>query len=390
MKVVILGSSYPLRGGLAAYNERIAREYIAEGHEVIIYTFSLQYPDFLFPGQTQYSDQPAPADLDIRVKVNSINPFNWFKVGREIKALNADLMIVKFWLPFMAPCLGTISRIVKSNGKTKIISIIDNIIPHEKRIGDFWLAKYFVGSVHGFVVMSKSVLNDLDLFDKTKPKAFSPHPLYDNFGERVRKAEAIKKLGLEINGHYILFFGFIRDYKGLDLLLEAFSDERFKNSYLELIVAGEFYSDPKPYHDLIKKYGLKKKVILRTDFIPDDMVRYYFCAADLVVQPYKHATQSGVTQICYHFNRPMLVTNVGGLPEIVPHDVVGYVAEPNVDSIVFYMDKFFKEHKEYTFVDNIKKEKAKYTWAQMLESVRKVARIPKKRGRKPKEKSLNG
>ncbi|HEY0262385.1 MAG TPA: glycosyltransferase [Chitinophagales bacterium] len=386
MKVVILGSAYPLRGGLSAYNERIAREYQSQGHEVIIYTFSLQYPDFLFPGQTQYSDQAPPTDLDIRVKVNSVNPFNWIKIGREIKALNADLMLVKFWLPFMAPCLGTISRIVKSNRKTKIVSIIDNIIPHEKRLGDFWLAKYFVGSVHGFIAMSKSVLDDLNLFDKNKPKVFSPHPLYDNFGERVPKAEAIKKIGLQINGQYILFFGFIRDYKGLDILLEALADKRFSDSYLELIVAGEFYSDPKPYIDLIKKLGIEKRVILRTDFISDDMVRYYFCAADLVAQPYKHATQSGVTQICYHFNRPMLVTNVGGLPEIVPHDKVGYVAEPNADSIAFYLDKFFKEHKEYTFADNIKIEKQKYAWSLMLEAIQKVAQIPKKRGRKLKEK----
>lgn len=390
MKVVILGSAYPLRGGLAAYNERIAREYIAQGHEVIIYTFSLQYPDFLFPGQTQYSNQPAPEKLEIRVKVNSINPFNWIIVGREIKALNADLMIVKFWLPFMAPCLGTISRIVKSNKKTKIVSIIDNIIPHEKRLGDFWLAKYFVGSVHGFVVMSKSVLKDLDLFDKKKPKVFSPHPLYDNFGEIIRKADAIKKLGLEINEHYVLFFGFIRDYKGLDLLLEAFADKRFAVPHLKLIIAGEFYSDPKPYLDLIQKLKLKDRVILRTDFIPDDMVRYYFCAADVVAQPYKHATQSGVTQICYHFNRPMLVTNVGGLPEIVPHNKVGYIAEPNVDSIAFYLHKFFTEHKEYAFRDNIKKEKEKYLWSKMLEAVKKVAKMPQKRGRKPKEKTLNG
>jgi D-inositol-3-phosphate glycosyltransferase len=190
MKVVILGSAHPLRGGLAAYNERLAREFIRQGHSVVIYTFSLQYPDFLFPGTTQYSDQPAPDDLYIHVRINSINPFNWLSVGREIKKLHADLLIIKFWLPFMAPCLGTIARIVKGNKKTKVVSVIDNIIPHEKRIGDFALSKYFVGGVDGFIAQSRSVLEDLNKFDSSKPKIFSPHPLYDNFGPIVSKSEA--------------------------------------------------------------------------------------------------------------------------------------------------------------------------------------------------------
>ena len=375
MKVVILGSAHPLRGGLATYNERLAREYIRQGHSVIIYTFSLQYPDFLFPGTTQYSDQPAPDDLYIHVRVNSINPFNWWSVGREIKKLKADLLIIKYWLPFMAPCLGTIARIVRGNKKTKVVSVIDNIIPHEKRIGDFALSRYFVNSVDGFIAQSRSVLEDLNLFDKNKPKLFSPHPLYDNFGPIVNKAEAIEKLGLQMNGLYILFFGFIRDYKGLDLILEAMADPRVHDSSIELIVAGEFYNDPKPYLDLIDRLGIRDRVVLRTDFIPDDMVRYYFCAADIVVQPYKHATQSGVTQICYHFNRPMLVTNVGGLPEIVPHDRVGYVCEPDPSSIADYLHRFYTEHKEYVFSENIKQEKTKYTWAAMLDNIRKVAGI---------------
>ena len=372
MKVVILGSAHPLRGGLAAYNERLAREYISQGHSVLIYTFSLQYPGFLFPGTTQYSDQPIPDDLFIHVKVNSVNPFNWLSVGKEIKALNADLLIIKYWLPFMAPCLGTIARIVKDNKKTKVVSVIDNIIPHEKRMGDRALSNYFVNSVDGFIAQSRSVLDDLNTFDSSKPKIFSPHPLYDNFGPAVSKAEAIQKLGLQMNGLYILFFGFIRDYKGLDILLDAMTDPRIKESYIELIVAGEFYNDPKPYLDQIERLGLKDKVILRTDFIPDDMVKYYFCAADIVVQPYKHATQSGVTQICYHFNRPMLVSNVGGLPEIVPHDYVGYVCNPDAPSIAEYLSKFYTEHKEFKFSENIKIEKAKYTWAAMVDNIKKV------------------
>ncbi len=373
MKIVILGTAHPLRGGLSAYNERIAYEFQSQGHEVIIYTFSLQYPDFLFPGTTQFSDQPAPKDLTIKVAVNSINPFNWLSVGREIKALNADLLIVKFWLPFMAPCLGTICKLVRSNKKTKVISIIDNIIPHEKRIGDFQFAKYFVNNVDGFIAQSKSVLADLNLFDATKPKQFSPHPLYDNFGAAISKEEAKSKLGLDSSKHYLLFFGFIRDYKGLDILLKAIADKRFKDHNINVVVAGEFYNNAEQYHQLIEELQIADLVTLRTDFIPDDVVRYYFCASDIVVQPYKHATQSGVTQICYHFNRPMIVTNVGGLPEIVPNDVVGFVVEPESTPLADAVLKFYAEQKEEIFATNINIEKEKYSWNAMLKSIYEVA-----------------
>lgn len=369
MKVIILGSAHPLRGGLASYNERLAREFVRQGHSVQIYTFSLQYPSFLFPGTSQYSDQPAPDDLYIHVKVNSVNPLNWLQVGREIAKLKADLMIVKFWLPFMGPCLGTISRIVKGNKKTKVISIIDNIIPHEKRFGDFQLAQYFANSVDGFIAMSDSVLHDLEKFDSKKPKVFSPHPLFDNFGEAVKKPEAYEKLGLEINTEYILFFGFIRDYKGLDLLLKAMADERVRKLNLKLIVAGEFYTQAKPYWDLITELNIADKLMMRTDFIPDNEVRYFFCAADMVVQPYKHATQSGVTQICYHFDRPMLVTNVGGLPEIVPNGKVGYVVEPEPKAIADALVDFYTNHREFAMRDNIKSEKKKYAWSEMLSRI---------------------
>jgi glycosyltransferase involved in cell wall biosynthesis len=372
MKVIILGSAHPLRGGLASYNERLAREFIRQGHSVQIYTFSLQYPEFLFPGTSQYSDAPAPDDLYIHVKVNSVNPLNWYKIGKEIAKLNADLLIVKFWLPFMGPCLGTIARLVKNNGKTKVISILDNIIPHEKRIGDFALAKYFVNSVDGFIGMSDSVLQDLNKFNTSKPRQFSPHPLFDNFGEAINKVEAYEKLGLAVNEEYILFFGFIRDYKGLDLLLQAMADERVRNLNVKLIVAGEFYTDSKPYAEMIDQLGIRDKLILKTDFIPDNEVRNYFCAADMVVQPYKHATQSGVTQICYHFDRPMLVTNVGGLPEIVPHGKVGYVVEPNPKAIADALVDFYGNHQEFKMRDNIKLEKKKYAWSEMLNKIFEV------------------
>jgi glycosyltransferase involved in cell wall biosynthesis len=372
MKILIVGPAWPYRGGIADFDERIAREYIKKGDEVEIFTFTLQYPSFLFPGKTQYSPDPRPEDLDIKRKVNSINPFNWIKVGRELKKKNADLLIIKFWLPLMAPCFGTIARIVKGNGKTKVVSILDNIIPHEHRPGDKILSKYFVSSIDAFIAMSKSVYDDLKSLNDKKPCLLSPHPIYDNFGTAVSREEAIGSLGLDPSAKYMLFFGLIRDYKGLDILLKAIADERIKNSDIKLIVAGEFYKNSEKYFEMEKELGLEGKIIWRTDFIADEQVKNYFCASDIIVQPYKTATQSGVTQIAYHFEKPMLVTNVGGLPEIVPNGKVGYSMEPEAKVIADAINDFYSNGRYAEFVENIKEEKKKYSWDRMLENVDKA------------------
>lgn len=370
--IVIIGSAYPLRGGLSAYNERLAKEYKDNGDNVVLYTFSLQYPNFLFPGKSQYSSDPPPQDLNIIVKINSINPLNWLKVGREIKKLKPDIVIIKFWIPFMAPCLGTIARIIKKNKHTKVISIIDNIIPHEKRIGDHALAKYWVKSVDGFIAMSRSVLDELELFDSKKPKLYCPHPLYDNFGEPIEKKQARDLLGLNPDGKYILFFGFIRDYKGLDLILEAMAEDRIKKSGIKLLVAGEFYTESKPYFDIIEKHSLQDSVIMSNDFIPDGEVAKYFGACDLVVQPYKNATQSGVTQIAYHFNKPIITTDVGGLAEMVPNGKVGYVVQPVIGEIAEAISTFYLEKNENKFVQEVIQEKQKYGWDKLMIAIDKT------------------
>lgn len=371
-KIIIIGSAYPFRGGLAAYNERLAREYIKNGDDVVIYTFTLQYPSFLFPGKSQYSESPAPTDIKIIRIVNSINPLNWIKVGNRIKKQKPDLVIIKFWIPFMAPCFGTIARRIKKNYFTKIISIVDNIIPHEKRVGDRILASYFVQAVHGFVAMSKSVMEDIKLFNKTKPVLFCPHPLYDHFGEIIPKEKAICNLKLDTNYKYILFFGFIRDYKGLDLLLKSFAKLSIKNKSIKLIVAGEFYTDSKPYFDLIKINQLDEFVIMHNNFIPDEKVADYFCASDIVVQPYKNATQSGVTQIAYHFNKPMIVTDVGGLAEIIPDGKVGYVVKPDSEKLAEVIFKFFDLNKEKEFMEAASVEKEKYSWTNLIKTIEKI------------------
>lgn len=370
-KVILIGSAYPLRGGLATFNERLIREYLKRGVDASIYTFSLQYPGFLFPGKTQYSADPAPKDIPIRIRINSINPLNWLSVGNEIRKIKPDLVIVKFWMPFMAPCFGTICRIIKKNKHTRIISVIDNIIPHEKHHGDRILAQYWINSADGFIAMSRSVLDDLKTFfkNKNKPTLFCAHPLYDNFGDPVSKEVAKQRLNMDNDFHYILFFGFIREYKGLDLLLKAFADERLRKYPLKLVVAGEFYCDPKPYYELIDLYGLKDRVIMSNDFIPDSEVVNYFCSADLVVQPYKNATQSGVTQIAYHFNKPMIITDVGGLGEFVPDGKAGYVVNPDPLKIADAIIRFYEEKKEEEFSKFASVEKEKYSWGKMIEAI---------------------
>ena len=373
-KVVIIGPAYPLRGGLATYNERLARAFLDEGHNTSISTFSLQYPEFLFPGKSQYSEEPAPKDLDINVCINSVNPFNWLKTGLELKKMMPDLIVVRYWLPFMGPCLGTILRIVKGNNHTKIICIADNIIPHEKRPGDNIFTQYFIKPIDAFITMSEKVLSDLDLFStKNKKRQFIPHPLYDNFGEIVSKKGALEKLRLDQEYTYILFFGFIRKYKGLDLLIEAM--KFVSNPKIKLIVAGEFYEDSLSYLKLIEDFKLADKIILKTNFITDSEVKYYFSASDLVVQPYKSATQSGVTPLAYHFETPMIVTNVGGLTGMVPNGKVGLIAEPNPISIAEKINEFFQNQYAEEFKKNLKVEKQKYSWSSMTKAILELAEL---------------
>jgi len=370
-KIIIIGPAHPLRGGLASYDERLAKEFTLLGYDTTIYTFSLQYPDFLFPGTTQYSSEPAPPGIKIKICINSINPVNWIKIGNELKKLKPDIIVVRYWLPFMGPCLGTILRRVKKNNNTKVVCIADNILPHEKRPGDMMFTKYFLKPVDAFITMSEKVLTDLKRFVENKPAQFVPHPLYDNFGEKISKEEARKKLGININDKIILFFGFIRKYKGLDILFKAVHILKTRKTQigdLKFLIAGEFYEDRTSYIDLINELGIKDDLILRTDFIPDSEVKYYVCAADCVVQPYRNATQSGVTPLAYHFEKPMIVTNVGSLPALVPDKKAGLVAEPNPENIAEKILNYFQLGEDY-FLPHLREEKKKYSWSNMVKAI---------------------
>jgi len=361
--LVIIGPAWPLRGGLAAFDEQLARTFSSRDISTRIETFSLQYPSLLFPGKTQYTDQPAPTDVTIHAGIHSMNPLNWLIMGWKLKKEKPSLIIVRYWIPFLAPCLGTICRIARLNKHTKVICIVDNMIPHEKRFADKLLSSFFVKSVDGFITMSEKVAKDVRSFS-TKPIQLSPHPIFNHFGNSINKEEARIKLGLDIQEKVILFFGFIRQYKGLDLLLNAMASEAIKEAKIKLMVVGEFYEDAQPYYDMIASLGISDRVILHNEFVADAEVKNYVCAADFIIQPYRNATQSGVTPLAYHFEKPMLVTNVGALPDTVPDGKVGVVVEPNATAIAEGILKLYSIGVAH-FIPFVQAEKEKYSWESM-------------------------
>ena len=371
--VVIIGPGYPLRGGLATFDQRLAREFIGEGYECVIYSFSFQYPGFLFPGTTQYSTEPPLEGLTILSRINSVNPLNWFSVGKELRKKKPDIIVVRYWLPLMGPALGTILRRVRKNKHTRIVAITDNVIPHEKRPGDRPFTRYFLKACDAFITMSAKVMTDLRSFQPDRPARQVVHPLYDNFGEPISREQArahLREKGIAIGDHdkVLLFFGFIRRYKGLDIAIRAMADQRIRDAGIKLLVAGEFYEEAAPYKDLIAQLNIGDSLLLRTDFIPDSEVRQYLCAADAVIQPYRNATQSGVTPLAYYFEKPMIVSNVGGLAALVPHEQAGLVAEPEPGPMADAILRFFVLGESF-FISALRQEKSKYSWSRLVANI---------------------
>lgn len=372
-KIIIVGPAWPLRGGgMSTFNERLATEFQVQGHAVEIITFSLQYPAILFPGKTQLSDEPAPAQLNIKVMINSVNPISWVKTARYIAKAKPDLLLFRYWMPFMAPCLGRIARLSKVFGsKAKRVAIADNIIPHEKFPFSKPLTKYFLRQMDEVSTMSASVLEDLKAFHYKGKSQLLKHPVYDNYGEKVPRSIALRQLDLGPDFTYFLFFGFIRHYKGLDVLLQSFADKRVKNKKVKLIIAGEFYENPDRYYRMIREHNLADRLVMMTYFIPDDQVKYLFSAASLVTQTYHHATQSGVTQVGFQFDTPMLVTDVGGLAELVNHRKSGYVCDRNADEIADCLVDFLENDRYEAMSAEVAIKKKEFSWGvfagQLLE-----------------------
>ena len=365
MKIAYLSTFYPFRGGIAQFNASLLNEFSKE-HETKAFTFTRQYPDFLFPGTSQYVSENDKVDkIDSKAVLDTVNPFTYLSTAKNIKAWEPDLLIMKYWMPFFAPSLGYVAGKLKKSG-TKVVSILDNVIPHEKRIGDESLTKYFIKRNNGFVVMSKAVGEDLQKFDPDAKFIFHQHPLYDHFGQKVEKEEARKALDLPNDKKVLLFFGFIRDYKGLDLLLEAV--KKLPDDYL-LVIAGEVYGNFSKYDEMIKELNIEYKVKKFVRYINDDEVPLFFSAADVCVQPYKSATQSGIVGISFHFDLPIIATDVGGLKEMIePYGTGIIVDKPDVIQIVNSIQDFFlNDNSEY--LKNIQNFKKICSWESLASNI---------------------
>ena len=362
MKVVIVGPAYPYRGGIADTNHNLAMAFEELGHKSELVTFTLQYPQFLFPGKNQFSTESKP-NLEINRKINSINPFSWFQAAKFINKTNPDLVIIRYWIPYLAPALGTVARRLKCS---RIIAMCDNVIPHEPTRFDKSLSKYFLNSVNQFVTLSSHVSTELHDFGKTNVKSLF-HPINTNLGKLIKKAEARKKLNLDSNKKYVLFFGLIRAYKGLDLLLKSIALAQDKK--LHLIIAGEFYESEEKYRNIISEHNLENRVTVINQFIAVEEIPFYFCAADFLGLTYKSASQSGITQMAYHFHLPILATNVGGLSEMVEHKKVGFLTDLEPESIASGIDFLLENNRLEEYKENLKSVKTKYSWKAFVQKM---------------------
>ncbi len=363
-KIIIVGPAPPFRGGIADFNEAFAKSLVSAGHEVEVISFTLQYPSFLFPGKTQYRKLSSTKyNFKITTLISSINPLSWFKTSKHIIKSKPDLVLFRFWLPFFGPSFGTIAKNLNKNN-IRVVALVDNAIPHEKRIGDKSLTKYFFNYCDEFITLSSLVTNDILEIKKDAVVETLFHPVYDVFGDKKEREKGLSFLKLE-EGNYLLFFGLIRDYKGLDIALEAMSHPEIKELNIKLIVAGEFYGNKKKYTDLIYELQLEN-IILFPEFIPSEDVANYFGVADAVLQPYLTATQSGITQVAYHFETPMILTDVGGLPEIVTHNSEGLICKVNSSEIAKSILYFYKKIDRDKMVQAVAKRKEKLSWKNFI------------------------
>ena len=377
MKISFVGPAYPYRGGLATIIESLARVFGARGNEVDIKTFSLQYPRLLFPGKSQYRTGEKPADLSISREVSTINPLSWWRVGRKLRREAPDMVVLKYWTPLMAPCFGSICRLARKNGKTKVVVHLDNITPHEPHFYDRALNRYFLGACDGFIYMSEAVHEDLRTYRPEAPALFSPHPLFDNYGTKLPREEACRKLGLAAELGYVMFFGYIREYKGLDILLEAWAmlKAEGKTEGKKLLVVGEVYGNDDKYAQMIEHLGLAEDVVFHNEFVPDDEVAEWFSVADMVALPYKSATQSGVTQVAYAFDVPMVVTRVGGLAEMVPDDVVGALADVDARSVADAIAKVYEGGNLDRYREGVHRERGRFSWEATADRISELYKI---------------
>lgn len=364
MKIVFLSTFYPYRGGIAQFSAHLYRE-AAKKHEVEAVTFTRQYPKLLFPGKTQLVSKEDTADkIPAKRWLDSINPFTYISTARKIKKLKPDLIISRYWMSFFAPSFGWILGRQEKN--TIRLAILDNVIPHERRFFDDAFNRFFLNRNDCFIVMSEQVQKDLLFYLPKAKHLLIPHPVYNHFGEKLSKKDALKKLNItdSADKKVLLFFGIIRDYKGLDILLNALA--LLDQTYI-LIIAGEVYGSFEKYELIINERKLGEKVKLFNRYIDDSEVTNFFSAADVCVLPYRSATQSGITNIAYHFELPVISTNVGGLAETIHHGRTGLIAEEvNEKALVKQIKNFYEVYNPNEFAQNINYSNRENSWENFV------------------------
>lgn len=368
--IAILGPSWPFRGGIAASSELLARAWQAKGDQVSLHTFTKQYPAFLFPGSTQFTETPKPDDLTIYRTLHGYQPINWFKAGKVLAKAKYDLLLIRYWLPALAPALGTVASIVKRHSDTRICALVDNLFPHEARPLDQYLSRNFIRQPDAFLTLSNIVKDQLvDLVDK--PICYTPHPVYDSYGPLIDQTAARRRLQLPEGQDYplLLFFGFIRKYKGLDLLLSALKSDRLRASNLKLVIAGEWYDNKDDYASLLHDPEIADKIILRDRFIPDSEIATYLSAVDAVVQPYRSATQSGISAIAYAYDKPLISTNVGGLAEIIDEARTGFLCNPDSEDIASAIQRWLQMPDREAMGTAIAEKKKAMSWTSCVDAI---------------------
>lgn len=375
MKIVIIGTAYPMRGGIAHYVALLYKILVKRGHDVKIISFKRQYPSIFFPGKTQQDlskeNEPIPSEPIL----DSIGPLSWIRTFLSIDKYQADLVIFKYWMPFFAPCYAAIGFLTRLFTRTKILYLCDNIIPHERRIEDKLLTRIGLWNVHYFIVQSKAVKNDLLDFRPDAIYREVPHPVYEIFSNPYNREQARKHFNLKSKDKVMLFFGYVRKYKGLHYLIQAMPAV-LKQLDIKLLIAGEFYEDREKYLEHIQQLGINDSVFVFDDYIPNEEVGLYYNAADVVVLPYVSATQSGIIQIAYNYNKPVITTNVGGLPEVIEEGKTGFIVpSQNAEALAETIVTFFKIKNEKKFSENIKEYKRQFSWHRMAEEIEQIYKL---------------
>ena len=376
MRIAIVGPMHPYRGGIAHFTEMTVTGLADRGHDVHPVSFSRQYPELLFPGKTQYEpDSDAPAAIRGAPRLlDSINPLSWFRTGFALRDAAPDAVVFQYWMPFFAPAYGVVARGLRRHYGLPSFAVVHNALPHERHLGDAWLSRFFLSACAGHVVMSDAVADDTRrLAGPDADIEQIEHPVYERFGDPVPPGQARAALDLPEEAPVILFFGFVREYKGLHVLLQALPEVLQAVPDLHLVVAGEPYDDPERYRRLIREHGLEAHVHWHDAYIPSGDVPTYFCAADLVVQPYVSATQSGVAQIATHFERPMVVTDVGGLAESIPHEEAGFVVPPESPSaLAASIRRFFRDHWAETLAAGVRERRRAQQPARLFDAIERL------------------